>query len=435
MKTSLQGKRLLILGGMKISCEIVRMAHKLGMFVGVTDYNPPEKSPAKSIADASYEVSTTDVDAVVELIRKEHYDGVIVGFVDVLLPYYADICEKAGLPCYGTREQFELFISKDRYKQLMRQFDVPTIPEYRIDPEHFEESAGNIEYPVLVKPDDSSGARGITICRSRDELRGALERANHFSGSGKTLVERYIDEQEATVFWVFQDGEYYLTAIGNRHVKHNQEGVIPLPVGYTYPSAVLPEYRKSVEEKAKRMFRSVGIRDGMMFMQCKIVDGTCLVYDIGFRLTGSLEYKNIKDVCGFDPLEMMIRFAVTGSMGEDHLAEMADPAFGDRYGFNVSFLAKPGKIAEIRGIDAIKAIPGVIDAVVAHEPGEEITENMKGLLAQITLRVLGTASSVAELEELMLKVQRTAEILSPEGENLILPGMEPSDYIGTVMEK
>ena len=77
----------------------------------------------------------------------------------------------------------------------------------------------------------------------------------------------------------------------------------------------------------------------------------------------------------------------------------------------------------------------MIDAVVAHEPGEEITENMKGLLAQITLRVLGTASSVAELEELMLKVQRTAEILSPEGENLILPGMEPSDYIGTVMEK
>ena len=428
MEHMLEGKRLLILGGMRISCEIVRRAHELGMFVGVTDYNPPEKSPAKAIADRSYQVSTTDVDAVVKLIAEEQYDGVITGFVDVLLPYYAEICEKAGLPCYGTKEQFEIFINKDRYKALMREYGVPTIPEYEVDLERFDETTEDIVYPVLVKPADSSGARGITICRCRDELKEALSKANGFSHTGTVLVEQYIDEQEATVFWVFQDGEYYLATIGNRHVKHNQEGVIPLPVGYTYPSAVIPRYIRETMPQTKEMFRAAGIRNGMMFMQCKIVDGLCLVYDIGYRLTGSLEYKNLLAACGYDPLAMMLEFAVTGSMGEPDLAGKADPLLGGQYSYNVSCLSKPGRIAELKGVEEVKKMPGVIDAVPAHYPGEEITESMRGLLAQITVRVLGMADSVDDMRDKMLRVQDTVSILSDTGEELMLPGIEPGDY-------
>lgn len=422
----LRGKRLLILGGMRISCEIVRAAKKLGMFVGVTDYNPPEKSPAKAIADASYMVSTTDVEAVADLIKKEKYDGVTVGFVDVLLPYYADICAAAGLPCYGTKEQFEIFINKDRYKALMREYGVPTIPEYEVDPDDPSTMEGII-YPVLVKPADSSGARGITICSDRDELLEALARAREFSTTGRILVERYIDTEEVTIFWVFKDGEHYLTAFANRHVKHNQEGVIPLPVGYTYPSVYLPRYRETVEEKAKAMFRAAGIKDGMMFMQCKVENGDCLVYDIGYRLTGSLEYKNILRASGYDVMDMMLCHAVTGSMGEPRLGEKADPALGGSYSFNVSCLSAPGRIAEIRGLDTVRSMPGVIDVVVAHPPGDVITEKMVGLLAQITVRILGSASDKKELGERMLAVQKAISIISDDGRELMLPGLVDED--------
>ena len=68
MNTSLQGKRLLIMGGMQISCEIVRKAQEMGIFTIVADYYPVEKSPAKRIADKV--VSVTDVDAVVSVIKK-----------------------------------------------------------------------------------------------------------------------------------------------------------------------------------------------------------------------------------------------------------------------------------------------------------------------------------------------------------------------------
>jgi len=418
---------------MQISCEIIRKAHEMGIYVIVTDYNEVEKSPGKKIADQSFMVSTTDVDSVVDLIKTEYIDGVMVGFSDFLLPYYAKICDKAELPSYGTKEQFELFVNKDRYKALCRQFDVPTVEEYDVNLESFDESTQGIEYPVMVKPADNSGARGITVCHSKKELKDALGKARSFSNSGKVLIERYLTGKEATVFWLFEDGNYYLTAIGNRHMKHNQEGVIPLPVGYTFPASVLPRYHAEVEQNVKNMLKSVGIQNGMMFMQCKVEDGTCVVYDIGYRLTGSLEYKILKAACDYDPLEMMIRFALTGKMGEKKIAEKVNPEFG-KYAFNVSFLAKPGKIAEVSGCETILEFPKVIDAVIAHYPGEEITENMKGLLAQIILRVLGTAKNLDDLKETMLEVQKTAHIISDKGENMILPGLDLSDFDGTVID-
>lgn len=414
------------MGGMRISCEIVRKAQEMGLYTIVADYYPVEKSPAKAIADKAIEVSVTDVDAVLLVIKEEQVDGVFVGFNDMLLPYYADICAKAGLPCYGTKEQFETLIAKDKYKALCRQFGVPTIPEYSIDDD-------DIHYPVLVKPVDSSGSRGITICHNRQELEEAVKTGKQASKTGKVLIERYMDGREVTVFWTFQNGNYYLSALGNRHVKHNQGiDVIPLPVGYTFPSVFLPKYRAEVEENCKRMFRHLGIKDGMMFMQCKVEDGTCYVYDLGFRLTGSLEYKILERVCGYNPLEMMICHALTGKMGEGSIADKAVPEF-ETPAFNVSCLCAPGTIKEITGIDEVKAFPEVEDVVIAHAPGETITEQMRGLLAQITVRVLGSVESKDRLLPTMQKIDDTIHIIGIEGEQLLLPGIEYSDIEGFVI--
>ena len=426
MNNNLSGKRLLILGGMRISCEIVRKARTLGIYTLVADYNKIEDSPGKQIADEAVDLSVIDVDAVVDYIKNNAIDGVFVGFNDMLLPYYAEICQRTGLPCYGTKEQFETLIAKDQYKALCRQFGVPTIPEYDINDEH-------IKYPVLVKPVDSSGSRGITICHNRQELDEAVEVGRKASKTGKVLIERYMDGREVTVFWTFQNGNFYLSALANRHVKHNQgTDVIPLPVGYTFPSVYLPKYRAEVEENCKRMFKHLGLKDGMMFMQCKVEDGTCYVYDLGYRLTGSLEYKILERVCGYNPLEMMICHALTGKMGEESIANRAVPEFKTP-AFNVSCLCAPGTITKIEGVDEVKAMPEVEDVVIAHTPGETITEQMKGLLAQITVRVLGSVNNKEQLLPVMQKIDDTIHIVGSGGEELLLPGIEYDDINGFVM--
>ena len=423
---NLAGKRLLVLGGTRISCEIVRAAKKMGVYTLVADYNKIEDSPGKQIADEAVDLSVIDVDAVVNYVKNNSIEGVIVGFSDMLLPYYAEICQKCGLPCYGTKDQFETLIAKDQYKSLCRQFGVPTIPEYDIDDD-------NIIYPVIVKPVDSSGSRGITICFNRKELETAVEVGRKASKQGKVLIERYMDGREVTVFWTFQDGDYYLSALANRHVKHNQgDDVIPLPVGYTFPSVYLPKYRKEVEENCKRMFSHLGLKDGMMFMQCKVEDGICFVYDLGYRLTGSLEYKILEQVCGYNPLEMMICHALTGKMGEESIADKAVPEFKTP-AFNVSCLCAPGIINEIKGIEGVKQMSNVLDVVIEHLPGEIITDNMRGLLAQIAIRILGVVPTKADLLPAMQQIDNTIHIIGKNGVELLLPGIEHGDIEGYII--
>ncbi len=422
----LEGKRLLILGGNNMSKEIVRKARMMGVYTIVTDWYDTVKSPVKLMADAYWNESIEDYEKLSVLIKENKVDGVLTGFTDSYLLPYQRICEMNNLPCYGTREQFDVFTSKDKYKALCRQYNVPTIKEYSID-------SDDISYPVLVKPVDGSGSRGITICHDRDELNEAYQKAIDSSKQKKALIEQYIEGREVTVFWLFVDGQYYLTAIGNRHVKHNQDGnIIPLPVGYTFPSVVLPKYQKEVEENAKRMFASVGVKDGMMFMQCKVKDGSCLVYDIGYRLSGSIEYKILERVYGVDPLEMLIRFSLTGKMTNDDVSNKIDPV-GMLPSFNVSCLCAPGTIKDITGLEEVRAFPEVIDVVRAHYPGQTITEQMKGLLTQITVRVLGTVKEKNQLYQVMKRVHDTIGIVSDEGKNLLLPGIEQEDIDEFVM--
>lgn len=422
----LSGKKLLILGGDSLTCDIVNKAHEMGLYVIVTDWYDPKRSPAKLLADEYWMTSIEDFDELARKIGENQVDGILTGFTDSYLLPYQHICELTHKPCYGNEEQFRVFTHKDQYKQLCRCFNVPTIEE-------FSEESADIKFPVLVKPVDGSGSRGIVICNNQEELKEAVAVSKESSRQGKVVIERYMDCPEATVFWLFIEGNYYLTMIGNRHVKHNQAGnIIPLPVGYTFPSYLTPKYQKDVVDNAKAMFRSVGVKNGMMFMQCKVEEDTCYVYDIGFRLTGSREYIIQEKVCGYDPLAMLIYFAISGKMSDESISEKIQPCEMSP-AFNVSSLCAPGTIKEIKGVDLVKNIPGVIDVAFAHYPGQTITDSMKGQLAQIAVRTLGYVKDKQSMFPVMKKIGDTVKIISDQGENLSLPGIEESDITNKVL--
>lgn len=425
------GKRVAILGGTRISCELVRAAKALGMHVTVIDYNPPEESPAKQIADEHALISVAKTDEVAAYIRDHHIDGAMTGYADVILGWYADICEKAGIPCYGTREQFEIFVDKRRWKALCREFEVPTSREY--DGDKVAADPTSVSYPLMVKPVDSSGARGVYVVRSANEFCELYERSKSFSKSGGVLVEDYLEGPEVTVFWVFIDGEYRVFLLGNRHVKHNQEGVIPLPAGYTFPAAVLPRYLSEVAPNVQDMLRSVGVKDGMMFMQCIVRDGIPFVYDIGYRTTGSLEQHITADVAGYSTIDMMLCHAVTGHMTDDRdIFQKIDHGLYAP-SFNISCLMRPGTIDHFEGLEVLDESENVITYVKAHIEGETLPPEAKGQLRQIALRILGKANDVSELEKVMLRLQSAIHIISANGDNLMLPGLDSNDFRRTIL--
>lgn len=418
-------KRLLILGSNKLTCEIVEAAREMGLYTVVLDWNPIEKAPAKQIADCHAEISLTDVDAVVDYIKRNNIDGVITGFTDSYLECYAEICQKAGLPCYGTKELFHIFANKHIYKEKLRQFFVPCIEEYSLD------DLDRIKFPVLVKPSDNSGGRGISICKDRAELLNGYEKALRFSPSRNVLIEQYIKGREVTVFYFMHNGITELCGIGNRLIGVFQDDVIGLPCGYTFPSDICPKYEKEIYPNVCRMFEALGIKNGMMFMQCLVDgDGICRVYDIGYRLTGSLEYILMEKAIGINALKELIRFAVGEEYDIDKNNRLNNQHILTRwqeYGLNVSVLAKPDTIAKEEGVEKISAFNGVVRAVRNHLVGDTISMAEKGTLAQIVLRVFAMFNDINEVLELKEFIKQNYKLTNDKGEDLLLPVFDVQD--------
>ena len=108
----LTGKKLIFLGGSGLDACAIRRAKELGVTTIVANRFDEDRSPAKRIADEAWKVDFSDIDGMVEKIRENHVDGIFIGWTDSHLPHYVKICEKAGLPCCGTEEQFDILREK-----------------------------------------------------------------------------------------------------------------------------------------------------------------------------------------------------------------------------------------------------------------------------------------------------------------------------------
>lgn len=410
-------KKLLILGGTLLSIELIKQAQQQGAHVIVTDNDL--HSPGKKVADESFLISTTDVDRVVALIKREKIDGVITGFIESMLPFYQSICEKAGLPCYGSKEQFSLATNKVEFKQLCRSFNVPVVEDYNLTSPITPKKTHNLHFPVLVKPVDHSGGRGIFICSNPKELTASFEKSLEFSPSKRLLIERMMVAEEATIYYLIQDGEIYLSAMADRHLNRSQNGVVPLPAVYIFPSKYLQAYQRDLNNQVIEMFKSIGIENGIIFIQTFVENGKFIFYEMGYRLTPTLEYKIIAKFNGINPLEMMINFALTGKMYDQPVGQYIDPDF-KQYGCNITFLAKPGSIGRIEGVERAKRIKGVLDVVPNHEEGHTIPQGARGTLLQVVLRALATAGTFNKLLDVIDQLYDCIKVYGDDGSTMLL---------------
>lgn len=403
------GKKLLILGATRIIGEIVKEAQAHGAFVAVADYF--ENSPAKKLADESLLIDATDVSALAEYVRKNNIDGILTGFADSLLPAYTELCNVTGLPCYLNEEQLRFTTDKAFFKQLCRECEIPVIREYS--------SGDEMTFPVLLKPVDNSGARGIYICNNQEDFDEAKNKALSFSKSGRILVEDYMRCNEATAFYIFENGNAYFAALADRHVTTVKDGVIRLPSGYTYPSVGTKKFVADSDEKFKKLFKKLDIRNGIMFLQGFLTDNLEFIpYESGFRLTGSLEYKIFESVCGYNSLAMLINFALTGEMMSGDMAEKINPFFTEK-AYNISCLIRPGKIASIEGREELAALSSVKHCFYSYNVGDELPQEIWGRLAQIFLRlqVVGGEQGYSEVADFL---KHRFKVLDVNGEDLLL---------------
>lgn len=420
-----EGKKLLILGGIRLACDIVRRAQEMGAYVVVADYNTD--SPAKLIADEAVLINAMDVDAIVDYCRTAHIDGVTTGFVDILLQPCYEVCKRLGLPCYLTPKMIEVSTNKAAFKAACQQYGVPVPQTYLIGSVISDDTYAKVQYPVFVKPLDSSGSRGAGVCYNREELDARFTEAISYSASGNAIIEDYITGREFLLDYIAVDGEFRLLSMFDRYMTPDRGSAVNWSNISMAPSRVIDYYLEVINPKVINMYRKLGFTDGLLFMQGYSSGEKMTFFEMGCRLGGSY-YNHQLAVLGYSALEMVVRCALTGRMTEDISSIPVDAAkYKGKFALDCNFLLKGSDetIAEIRGIEEIENMPCCVELQKLHEVGYHYVKDRT-----VDKPIANAEIVVNSKEEVIEKVNyinKTFDVLNDKGESLLITKLNPKE--------
>ena len=416
----LKGKKLLILGGSPISIEIVLEAQKMGIYTIVTDWYDTKRSPAKLVADEYWNEEIFKPERIAQLIKEHQVDGVFTSFTDSYLLQYQRICELSGLPCYATKEAFETAVDKDLFKRCCQQHGVPVVPEY--DVETFDPSVLSPQNAIIIKPVDNSGARGITYCDNAADYPKALEYALSYSQTKHVIIEKFIQNggTSMSVRYIAVDGDISLQVVGDRYVLDDTKGKALITAAAFYPSKHTDEYIRTLDDKVKNMFRSLGLKNGALFMESFWTPEGIFFYEMGLRLSGGKTYQMTEIATGVNELHMLIRFALSGQMCDEDTAKKIDPYLNGKYAASFTIPLRKGTIASVEGLDEIKALPGVYNMSELHKIGDEIKEENQGTLAQLLARISIVADGEEKLADIIKMIIERLSVKDTDGNEMFI---------------
>ncbi len=415
MIKEIKGKKLLLIGGLTHTADLIDLAHRNGVKVGVLDYN--KGTYVKSLADEVFDENALDVAKVVEVYNENHYDGIISQFNDMLAPYVTKIASRIGKPeSTFTLDQHLMSGNKKYFKSKCLEYGIPVPKEFKLS--SLDDIRNNkIDYPVIVKPVDSGGSQGVTSCINKEELAVAYEKALKISKSRDVIVEQFLPYDEINVTYIVQDGFVQLAAIHDRYFNEEQQGVIHVPDLYIYPSRYTDMYLEKYNDQVIKMIEGIGVRNGSLFIQACVKGEEVYFYEAGMRLNGCKTYQILEVENDYNTFEHLMILALTGSMGSK--TEFS-PKFKHWYA-TINVLGQPGaKICEFRGKKELETYPWLIHIASRFSVGDKIPENAAGTLMQDTTRIHVLADTKEQLIERINIVNELYQLIDENGRNIIL---------------
>lgn len=278
---------ILVLGAIAPFCDLIEDIKEMGYETVVCDYY--EDAAAKKNADYSYNISTMNVEKITEIAVKHGVIGIVSAFSDRNLMPHLEVARKLGLPCFYTEDIIQLITNKDLMKEKLVDCGFPII-KYKVIQEDFEDSdLEGFSFPVIIKPIDSYGSKGIYVCHDvadvRNNFRLSVEAA--LIHKKEVIIEEYYPYDEISIsIWV-KKGKVYITCIYDVGKNFGTDVVLSSVI---YPS----KYQKSDYEKLKEMSQKIvdkfEIAEGPVTIQCFIGPKGLRVSEVLYRLAGGSPY-------------------------------------------------------------------------------------------------------------------------------------------------
>lgn len=408
-------KKILILGGKPIgSVEMVQRAREMGLYTVVADYLPAAESMAKAYADEAWDISTAEVDTLVEKCRETGIDGAITAVHEFNINRLRELCSALGFPCYCQGKPWLYCDNKLEFKALCQQAGLPVATLYRVRPDDGSDLS-SLPYPVVVKPSDSSGSRGFAVCRNEQELRAAFPNALKFSINGECVVEDYMPYDSVIIHYTMENGKCRYSGLSDKYsAKFASTGASVMGI-QLFPSKGEAVFLQQYNERVCRMFEEAGFREGPIWIEAFYDGREQFVFnEMGYRFGGSLTYYPVRYFHRRDQLTALIASAVPG----DYAPVELPPATKAHYCI-LPLHVHAGKIARISGLDAVKARPDVYAYVPVHFEGDEIQDWGSAQQVFCYLHILYDT-----MEELRCSIREILDTLKAEdaaGSNLVYP--------------
>ncbi|MDC7233466.1 MAG: ATP-grasp domain-containing protein [Spirochaetales bacterium] len=342
-----------VLGGGPAQLNLIRRLQELGHQVAVSDINP--RSPGLELADFASAASSFDAVAVERDARVFGSQALVTLGTDQPVLTAALVSEKMGLPYFLSPRQAALVTNKRDMKQMFVKEGIPTVP-FRLLEAGFQDSElEGLTFPLIIKPLDSQGQRGVLKVHSTDEIRDHFDELLSFSREQQILAEEYYPSDEITISgWVYR-GTLHIFSITDRVTVEN-DPYMGVCVSHRYPS-LFHQSRDELEELSRTICGAVGLQEGAVYFQILGGKKGFLINEIACRLGGAYEDEFLPGLCGADPLQLLIEQTTLPGYNWNHPEEMPSVRDG-RYLSLQMFFCRPGIISRQRGMDQVLRISG-----------------------------------------------------------------------------
>ncbi|MBW9204021.1 ATP-grasp domain-containing protein [Bacteroidales bacterium SW292] len=389
-------KKLMLLGGLRYLLPVIEAAHKLGIYVITCDYLPD--NIAHKYSDEYHNVSIIDKDAVLALARKLEIDGIMSFAVDPGVVTAAYVQEKMGLPG-NPYESVCILQNKDRFRNFLTQhgFNVPKAKGFSSIAEALAEAYW-YPWPVIVKPTDSAGSKGVTKVEHLEDLEPALKVAFEHSLSGRVIVEEFIEKQgcssDSDCFSV--NGQLKFVSFSAQ--RFDEDAPNPYaPSAFSWPSTFTQEQEAYLTSEIQRLLTLLGMRTSIYNIETRVgTNGKPYIMEVSPRGGGNRLAEMIRFATGVD----LITNAVRAAVGEE-VIEVEQKPYDGHWAEVVLHSDKDGIFQELL-IDASVFNAKVIETDLWVKPGDCVRE-FRGANDAIGTLVLNFASEselVSALKEL-----------------------------------
>jgi len=359
-------KKVLVLGASDFQLPAIIKAKEMGLQVAVVDIN--SNAVGVQYADMFFPVSTIDEKGVLEAARSFSADGIITLCTDMPMRALAFTCEALNLP--GLDYQSSI-CSTDKYK-MIKAFEKANVdhPQYIVlrKGDCIDKVIYHLKYPVISKPIDNSGSRGIMLIHNADELKRAVEYSSNNGRNGDVIIEEYMQGPEVSVELMVIDGNPNVLQITDKYTSGNPHFV---EIGHSQPSRHSDKLKKQIADLACRAAIAVGIRNGAGHAEIIITKEGPKMVEIGARMGGGCITTHLVPLStGID----MTRATIEVALGKSPDIE----AKYSRGAAILFILPKPGTVKMINGVNKAKAVPGITEVSVDCRIGQHLGELESG---------------------------------------------------------